>query len=300
MYDGAVRAALVLFSLLVACGGPEKHPEPPPAPAFTPTAFVAKVTGTGRPVILIPGLGCPASVWDETVAHLAPHFQTHALTLAGFAGVPPLATTDGKLVAEVRRQILAYIAANHLDHPIIIGHSLGGFLAYWLAETSDQTGPIVVVDNALFIPAIQDAQITAEAAAKDGAELHDMFLAGTDDEYRGKLRAMFSAMTKDPEHLAPTIDAVTRSDRATVANTFSEVWTTDLRPAAASIKVPVLVVLADGRNAPGATAQANTVADHTVKVIPGAKHFVMNDAPAEFFAVLDDFLARHSARASGS
>lgn len=65
---------------------------------FTPPAFSVEVRGSGRPVILIPGLGCPASMWRDTVAHLhGLGYQTHALTLAGFAGKPridrPLART---------------------------------------------------------------------------------------------------------------------------------------------------------------------------------------------------------------
>src|SRR5262245_61908149 len=52
-----------------------------------PAAFAVEVRGDGRPVILIPGLACPGAVWDGTVEHLRDH-QTHALTLAGFAGQP--------------------------------------------------------------------------------------------------------------------------------------------------------------------------------------------------------------------
>ena len=46
-------------------------------PKFKPVAFSDEVKGSGgRPIILIPGLGCPGSVWDETVAFLLVLFFT--------------------------------------------------------------------------------------------------------------------------------------------------------------------------------------------------------------------------------
>jgi hypothetical protein len=95
---GAAMKNLVVLLVVAACGG-----APPPAAtsagatasagptrpaAFTPTSFGVEVSGAGRPVILIPGLGCPGSIWQATVAHLAPAAQVHVLTLAGFAGRP--------------------------------------------------------------------------------------------------------------------------------------------------------------------------------------------------------------------
>jgi hypothetical protein len=63
--------------------------------ALTPTGgllaqspFQVKVTGHGRPMIRIPGYSCPGEVWDQIVAHYQDRYQTHVLTLAGFAGVP--------------------------------------------------------------------------------------------------------------------------------------------------------------------------------------------------------------------
>jgi len=134
-------AALVL---LAACGSSPapstpKAPEVPAATAFTPTAFTVQVTGSGRPVIFIPGLASPGAVWDGTLAHLGGHVQAHVLTLAGFAGVKPI---DQPFLQQVHDQIVQYIDANHLDHPIIVGHSLGGVMSLWLAETDPAIGGV--------------------------------------------------------------------------------------------------------------------------------------------------------------
>src|SRR5688572_1970248 len=70
---------------------------------FQPKAFQVEVTGTGRPIVFIPGLGCPGEVWNETVAHLGEEdYQTHVLTLAGFAGTKPI---KEPLSSAVRRDL---------------------------------------------------------------------------------------------------------------------------------------------------------------------------------------------------
>jgi hypothetical protein len=53
-----------------------------------PVAVSSQSHGHGRPMILIPGYSCPGEIWDEIVAHYQDRYQTHVLTLAGFAGVP--------------------------------------------------------------------------------------------------------------------------------------------------------------------------------------------------------------------
>jgi pimeloyl-ACP methyl ester carboxylesterase len=52
----------------------------------------------------------------------------------------------------VRDDVLRYIQEKKLDHPVIVGHSLGGFLAFWIAATApDAVGPLVAVDGVPFL-----------------------------------------------------------------------------------------------------------------------------------------------------
>src|SRR5437016_159006 len=104
-----------------------------PAAVCQPTSFSVSVSGLGRSMILIPGLESPAAVWDEVAAHYKSTYQVHALTLAGFAGQP--AVPDLRL-STVRDDIIRYIRENRLDRPVIVGHSLGGFLALWIAAAA--------------------------------------------------------------------------------------------------------------------------------------------------------------------
>lgn len=120
------RHAKTPLTLFITLAGFERS-----SACHTPS-FTVDVQGHGRPVILIPGLACSAEVWNGTVEHLTSEgFETHALTLAGFGGTPPI--HSGDYLKTFRDDLAAYIRQNKLDHPVVIGHSLGGFLALWFA-----------------------------------------------------------------------------------------------------------------------------------------------------------------------
>ena len=290
-----MNARLLVLSALAACGSaapapaaspaPAAVPGPPPAAtvrAFTPTSFAVDVRGSGATaVILIPGLGCPGSVWDDTVAHLGASWQAHVLTLAGFAGQPALPGND-KLVATARDQLVAYIKDRKLDHPMIIGHSLGAFLALWVAETAPElVGPVVVVDGTAYIGGGD------EAGAR---KFRDKFLASSDAEWAHDTRDMFSAMVTDKAKAEPMITAVLRSDRHAFANAFYELLTTDIRGDLPKITSPVLALLSDSPFAKMIEAQLQTIPHHTIKVLPKTRHFVMFDDPPTFFQQIEVFL----------
>jgi pimeloyl-ACP methyl ester carboxylesterase len=181
-----LRAALAVLALS-ACAS-----APPPAPAFHPTSFTVKVTGTGRPVLFIPGLGCDGSIWDGTLAHLGGKVQAHVVSLAGFAGSRPISTP---LVPTARDEIIEYVRQNHLDHPIIVGHSLGAFLAYWIAETApDLIGGAIPVDGAPFFSAVFDPTATPEKVRPDVEQMAAGFAALPPDAFATRMSRFLGQM----------------------------------------------------------------------------------------------------------
>src|SRR5678816_2523854 len=80
---------VVLVSLLCAAMSLVARAQAPGA-SMTPTSFKVQVVGQGRPMILIPGLMSSGDTWKSTVARYQDRFRCHVLTLAGFAGVPPI------------------------------------------------------------------------------------------------------------------------------------------------------------------------------------------------------------------
>lgn len=120
--------------------------------------FEVTVVGEGPAIILIPGLASSGDVWQSTVAALKADYQLHVLTLAGFGGVAPLtqdAWTQGFLPSQ-QEAVLRYIRQQNLDKPVVIGHSLGGYLALALAVTAPELiGGAVNVDGLPALGALQ-------------------------------------------------------------------------------------------------------------------------------------------------
>jgi pimeloyl-ACP methyl ester carboxylesterase len=307
---GANPPAAALVSVAAAASDPAPPPaisEPPPAPAicepageaareadqpdsaeplappaFEPTAFSVEVNGHGRPVILIPGLASPGTVWRDTVAHFEGN-ETHVLTLAGFAGRPAIA---GPLIATARAELAAYIRERKLDHPIVVGHSLGAALAYGLAvDEPDLVGPIVAIDEPL-------GWCDADSIAS--ARVHrDRWLRLSPRDFAQAIRELFAPMARDPAMLAPIVADAIRSDQRAVGDASYELCATDLRPQASRFTAPVLAILADGPYQWLIRSQLAAVPEHVIVVIPRARHFVMLDEPRAFFDALDTFLAAH-------
>lgn len=283
------------LAITVACGGGQKSGDVVDEDAaggdgvftaktgFKPTAFTVDVRGEGRPVIFIPGLACPGSVWDDTVKRLDAvvegGIEAHVITLAGFAGTDPIRPP---LSAKARKELVRYIRSRKLDRPVVIGHSMGGFLTYWLATTSSNAiGGAVVVDAG---PSLSSGE------HEDAKRLRNVWAQAGDDEVVQRVRTVFSYMVRDPKKLEPYFDDIARSDRQTIGDAIYEMVKTDLREDLEAIDVPVLLVLADGGLQGAYKKMAAGVPDLKVAVVPKTRHFVMLDAPDAFARTVGAFI----------
>jgi pimeloyl-ACP methyl ester carboxylesterase len=291
--------AAILFVFTLACAS---APTPAPVGAHVPAperrtrSFTVKVIGAGRPIIFIPGLACDGSVWDATVDHLAGKFQAHVITLAGFAGSAPL---DGEpLLPTARAELIEYIQRNHLERPILVGHSLGGFLAYWIAETAPALiGAAVAVDGAPNLGTLMDPTATAEAIRTRAEAFTGPMATMPPEQFRAAIQGFLGRSIANTTEAARLGVAASRSDPRTVSNAMLFIFTTDLRPDLAKIQAPVLVVAADtngdvprGPLEASWRAQIDAIPRHEIVFVEHSKHFVMLDQPAAFQASLDRFL----------
>lgn len=266
--------------------------------AERPASFQVEVHGAGSPVLLIPGLSCSGDVWDETVAALADRYEVHVLSLAGFAGRTAIAAP---FLPRVRDDIVDYIRAQQLDRPAIVGHSLGGFLAFWLAASEPTlVGPIVAVDGVPFLPALMNASTTVDSVRTMAEGTKAMMASLTPEQFAMQTRMSLATMVTAPEDLERLARQGGESDPTTVAQAMFELMTTDLRDDVANIESPVLLIAA-GAAAPtpegrarllrSYEAQVASIPDHRVVLADHARHFIMLDAPDFFRATLTDFLA---------
>jgi pimeloyl-ACP methyl ester carboxylesterase len=259
-----------------------------------PRSFEVQVHGSGPPVILIPGLSCSPSVWEETMDALAAEFELHAVSLAGFAGSPAI---DGPLLPRVRDELAAYVREQRLCRPALLGHSLGGFLAFWLeASEPELFGPMIAVDGVPFLPALGDPG-TSEEAQRDGAErMRAMMASLSPEQFSMQNRLSLQAMITDPGEVERIAAVSARSVPIAVAQALYELMTTDLRDDVAAIEAPVLLIAPAPPGDLGAAlrvryeSQLHLIAEHQTLWIEGTRHFVMLDAKEPFLAAVRSFL----------
>jgi pimeloyl-ACP methyl ester carboxylesterase len=270
-----------------------------------PYPFSVKVTGAGRPVILIPGLESSGEVWKGVAAHLSTRYQVHVLTLAGFAGEPAV---PGLRLAAVKDEIIAYIRENRLSQPIIAGHSLGGFLALWIAAFAPQIpSRVIAVDGVPFLPALMNPEATAESS-RSGAEKMRAMYASMDSSQLAAISDMaLSAMISDKKSVEVALEWARRSDPVFVGQAVYDLMTTDLRDQMDKVRVPVLTIGAakafagDQERLAAVRAayerQIAGVQDHKLEMDPNALHFIMLDDPEYLLGAIDRFLTEGAADA---
>jgi pimeloyl-ACP methyl ester carboxylesterase len=262
--------------------------------------FQVKVTGHGRPMILIPGLSSSGETWDTTVARYQDRFQCHVLTVAGFAGVPRI---PAPMLDKVRDALADYIRAHHLDRPVVVGHSLGGFLALDLAaHYPDLPGRLVIVDSYPFLAAIMSPDMTLEKARDSAAQMRQGMGAMSQDAYERYVKSGLG--TRDMVAAESNFDRIVAwglaSDRTAVTDAMAEMMSADLRDSIAAIKAPTLVFgswIGYKQYTDRARTEANLKAQYArlagveIQVTDTAHHFIMWDDPEWMFGHLDRFLA---------
>ena len=248
-------------------------------------------------MILIPGFASSGKTWDSTVAHYKNTYQCHVLTLAGFAGEPRI---EAPFLETVRKDLAVYIRKNKLDKPVIAGHSLGGFLALWFAETEpDLAGPLVIVDALPFLPAVMMPGATTDSVKPMAEGMRKMY-SGPANEQSDKMAEMsIKAMVTKPEDFEMIMGWSRKSDRVAMGNAMYDMMSTDLRGDLDKIASPTLVIgtwLSYKQYATRDQVEQN-FRDQYVKLkgyrfvlSDKARHFVMLDDPEGFFEATDGFL----------
>jgi pimeloyl-ACP methyl ester carboxylesterase len=249
--------------------------------------FKVTVKGIGKPVILIPGLSCSGEVWDETVEILQSNYECHILTLPGFSDQKPIDAANGFLPL-MKDKIIQYIKNNFNEKPIIIGHSLGGFLALLSAIENDELfKKIIIVDSYPFMSAAFNPAATEENMISQADMVKKMITESDDSVYSYQQAISIGTMITNPDKINTALQWSLQSNRKTIAQAMFELMITDLRSKLSYVKTPMLVLGSwiggkdFGITKESVLAQFETqykMAENVkIKVADSAKHFIMWD-----------------------
>ena len=266
------------------------------------TSFNVEVKGKGKPVILIHGYASSKAVWNETVDLLKSNFQCHVIQIAGFAGKESI--KEEKFLVKVKNDIADYIKNNKLGKVILIGHSMGGFLALWIAsEYPELVEKVISVDGVPYLSAIVNPDVTPESQmsfAKQSFNYENNFAERENGMTDEKLKQIFSSMTISKNRIPTLLEWTKKSDPRTLNQAMFEMMITDIRENVKNIKAPVLVLGAwVAYKAYGATKESTkklyelqfkNVKDCTIKLTNIGKHFIMWDDFEWYSNTIKDFL----------
>lgn len=83
--------------------------------------------GTGRPMILLAGLGNTAHIFDKFAPKLAQTFHVYGITRRGFgASSRPTPTAENYAADRLGDDVLEVLEALKIQQPILVGHSMSG------------------------------------------------------------------------------------------------------------------------------------------------------------------------------
>jgi len=281
-----------------------------PTSVTTVGTFRVEKYGAGSPaMVFIPGLSCGSWVWDGAVKTYAKTHAVYVVTLAGFDGLP---AASGPAMDGADASLLTLVTAEKLKRPVIVGHSLGGFLALRFGEEhSDLVSGIVAVDGLPVFPTL--AQSTPEQRGSIADSITSQIATATHDQYLDTQKKTLAAMVTDPAQVDRVADLAAKSDPKAVAAYANDLFRSDLRPALPKLTAPTLEigpVPTTPAAFEGPQAATESMADRaagykafytslfpaapnvTVVMIPNSKHFIMIDQPKALFDTITAFVAK--------
>jgi len=242
-----------------------------------------RVIGNGpRTVVMIHGWMASGAIFDDLLEALD-HGGLRILVpdLRGAGDSQP--SNSGYSLAQYGNDVLAIADAENAASFTLIGHSMGGQIAQWIAtEVPDRVRGLLTI---CAVPA-SGAALPPDARA--------LFSSAAGDE--GKLGTILDLACKQlsAEAKARMVANATRIGEDCIRGAF-ETWTTGgFLERLAAIKAPTLVLATDDPFLPPALQRAEIqqrIPRARFAYLPGPGHYPLNERPIETGAIVSAFLA---------
>lgn len=250
---------------------------------------VTQYDGNGPRLLLIHGIGSSGEGWAPVIDELSRSFSPITLDLRGHgrSGKP----VSGYLYEDYVGDIEGLLTALGMEHPLIIGHSLGGILTlWWAAKHQRQAKALVIEDSPL--RSGEDFRPAFEGWSELNAMTYDELVA-----YYAK---------ENPEWPRDIVESRAWSMTNTKRAVFKELMAdsmaneeTDRISEIEDILSPVLLVHGDPETGSmvhpdDITALPNRLADAQTIRIPDGGHTLHRSSKDAFLTAVVPFLLEHA------
>jgi non-heme chloroperoxidase len=159
------------------CAADEIAPAANPAPLFVTVEENVKLEvvdwgGSGRPLVLLAGLGNNAHVFDKFAPKLTPQYHVYGITRRGFgaSSVPASGYSSERLGEDV----IAVLDELKIERPILAGHSVAGSeLSYMGSVHPERIAALIYLDAAYEYAFYDEGAADARNLQIDANELRE-------------------------------------------------------------------------------------------------------------------------------
>jgi pimeloyl-ACP methyl ester carboxylesterase len=264
------------------------------------------VTGQGDPVLLLHGFGQSSQMWRPLMRELSKDHTVIAVDLRG-AGQSD-APADGYLKSEMARDVHALMSGLGYSKVSVVGHDIGMMVAYAYAAQFPHEVQKIVLMEALLPGVGEWTRIwprdqwhlrffgkTPEALVQGRERIYlehfwNDFAADPAKSIAEADRKEYAAEYARPNHIRASMEWFRLIDED--AREFHEY-------AAKPLTLPMLVLTGEKGSGDGLIKQAQLIdTDVQGAVVPGAGHWLMEEAPGFVIPKIVEFLRRPGARTS--
>jgi 3-oxoadipate enol-lactonase len=239
-------------------------------------------TGSGEatPIVFLHGVGSDKSVWRPQLAHFIRTRRAIAFDYPGYGESDP--APENRTRDDYADAIISAMHELGVDRAHICGLSLGGVVAIAMHHAgAERCASLILADTFAVHP--------------EGRTIYDRSLAGSSNlPAMAEARVdVLLAQPADPAVRREVVETMSRIDPAAYRIGAEAVWLADQRARAQEIHVPTLILVGDQDLVTPVDLSnelVDLIPDARMQVIAGAGHLGNIEKPAEFNAILDEFL----------
>lgn len=231
--------------------------------------------------------------WTDAISALDERFRCVAPDLPGHGGSVGL-SPDDYTVEGARRALLALLDELDIERSVLVGYSMGGRLALYLALRHPQRCAGLLLESASpGLGETAEREMRRRSDEEKAVRLESGDLAGfLYDWYR---QPLFASLSRHEGLVEAVIEARSHNDPAELARSLRGMGAgtqPSLWEKLAELRIPALVVAGDldGRYAGIAARMASHNPRIRSAIVTGVEHNVRLEAPGAYLALLENFL----------